>query len=70
MHPLNWPAETQYLVSLLAERWRQAHSEQGSRDRGSNTLEYIVIAAVAFGLAVTVMAVFSTKVREYMAKLG
>ena len=61
------PPELSYLTALLG-RARRKLKDAG--DRGAITLEWMVIAALLFAIALAAALKFTSVVRTYMGQLG
>jgi hypothetical protein len=53
-------------AEVLVTRWRQVHAH---RDDGSITVEKAIIAAIAIGLALGLMAAIAAVVTKYQARI-
>lgn len=62
-----WPVEIQYFVSLLSDRWRRLR--EAEPDRGVETLEVIIWAAVLTVAAVAAGALVVSKIQSRAAKI-
>lgn len=60
-----WPVEIQYFVSLLSDRWQRL--KEAEPDRGVETLEVIIWAAVLTVAAVAAGSLVVSKIKERAA---
>ncbi|WUI00390.1 hypothetical protein OHR68_00745 [Spirillospora sp. NBC_00431] len=62
-----WPVEIQYFVSLLSDRWQRL--KEAESDKGVETLEVIIWAAVLTVAAVAAGALVVSKINDRAAKI-
>lgn len=67
-----WPAEMQYLVCLVCDRWQRITADRDhdrDYDRGVETLEVIIWAAVLTVAAVAAGAFIVSKIQAHQEKI-
>ena len=64
---MNTPEHIRYLTLLLSRARRRLRD---AGDAGAITLEWIVIAALLFAIALAAALAFQNVVRQYMSQLG
>ena len=64
---MNTPEHIRYLTLLLSRAHRRLRD---AGDAGAITLEWIVIAALLFAIALAAALAFQNVVRQYMSQLG
>ncbi|TYB48549.1 hypothetical protein [Actinomadura chibensis] len=62
-----WPVEMQYFVSMLSDRWRRLR--EAEPDRGVETLEVIIWAAVLTVAAVAAGALVVSKINNRASQI-
>ena len=68
---MNTPEHIRYLTLLLSRARRRLRTcLKDGGDAGAITLEWIVIAALLFAIALAAALAFQNVVRQYMSQLG